>query len=126
MKELITNLDYQELISVVWTVIILPILTYVGKELNAWAKSKKIDKYTNILKDNVLEAVKDVQSTYVEQIKGTEAWTEETKAEALKLAKDKAIYALTDSAYKALKVANQDLEEYIETLIEAKLYDLKK
>ena len=126
MKELLTSLDYQELISVIWTVIILPIITYVGTLINEWAKNKKIDKYTNILKDSILEVVKDVQSTYVEQIKGTEAWTEETKAEALELAKNKVIYALTDSAYKSLKVANQDLEKYIETLIEAKLYDLKK
>lgn len=126
MKEFIMNLDYQELISAIWTVVILPILTYVGTQFNAWAKAKKIDKYTDILKSNIVEVVKDVQSTYVDQIKGTEAWTDETKAEALKLAKDKVIYALTDSAYKVLKTANQDIEEYIETLIEAKLYDLKK
>lgn len=126
MKELLINLDYQELISVIWTVVILPILTYIGTQFSAWAKAKKIDKYTDILKNNIVEVVKDVQSTYVEQIKGTEAWTDEAKAEALKLAKDKVIYALTDSAYKTLKTANQDIEEYIGTLIEAKLYDLKK
>jgi hypothetical protein len=126
MKELLTNLEYQEIISVVWTVIILPILTYVGTQINAWAKAKKLDKYTNILKENITIAVKDVYTTYVDELKGTEAWTEETKAQALQMAKDKAIYALTDSAYRTLKLANEDFEEYLTTLIEAKLYDLKK
>lgn len=126
MKDLLTNLEYQEVISVVWTVIILPILTYVGAQINAWAKSKKLDKYTDMLKDNITIAVKDVYTTYVDEIKGTEAWTDETKEAALQMAKDKVIYALTDSAYKALKLANEDFEEYLTTLIEAKLYDLKK
>lgn len=126
MKDLLTNLEYKEVISVVWTVIILPILTYVGTQINAWAKSKKLDKYTDMLKDSITSAVKDVYTTYVDEIKGTEAWTDETKEAALQMAKDKAIYALTDSAYKALKLANEDFEEYLTTLIEAKLYDLKR
>jgi hypothetical protein len=126
MKDLLINLEYQEVISVVWTVIILPILTYVGTQISAWAKAKKLDKYTNILKENITIAVKDVYTTYVDELKGTEAWTEETKAQALQMAKDKAIYALTDSAYRTLKLANEDFEEYLTTLVEAKLYDLKK
>lgn len=126
MKELLTSLDYQELITTIWTVIILPILTYAGKQLNDWLKAKKLDKYTNILKENVEIAIKDVQANFVDELKGTEDWTDETKAAALQMAKDKIIYALTDSAYKALKTANEDFEEYLTTLIEAKLYDLKK
>lgn len=126
MKEVLTNLDYQEVIITIWSVIILPIVTYAGTQLNAWLKAKKLDKYTNILKDNVTSAVKDVYTTFVEQIKGTEEWTDETKEAALQMAKDKVIYALSDSAYKALKLANEDFEEYLTTLIEAKLYDLKK
>ena len=126
MKEVLTNLDYQEVIITIWSVIVLPIVTYAGTQLNAWLKAKKLDKYTNILKDNIASAVKDVYATYVEQIKGTEEWTDETKEAALQMAKDKTIYALSDSAYKALKLANEDFEEYLTTLIEAKLYDLKK
>lgn len=126
MKEILTNLDYQEVIVTIWTVIILPILTYAGTQLNEWLKTKKLDKYANILKENVETAIKDVQANFVDELKGTEAWTNETKAEALQMAKDKAIYALTNSAYEALKMANGDFDEYLTTLIEAKLYDLKK
>lgn len=126
MKEILTNLDYQEVIVTIWTVIILPILTYAGTQLNEWLKTKKLDKYANILKENVETAIKDVQANFVDELKGTEAWTNETKAEALQMAKDKAIYALTNSAYEALKMANGDFDDHLTTLIEAKLYDLKK
>lgn len=126
MKELLTNLDYQQVIAAIWTVIILPILTKLGTELNSYLKAKKLDKYYTILKDNIGDAVKDVQATFVDEIKGTTEWTPETKAEALQMAKNKAIYALSTSAYEALKTANADFEDYLTTLIEAKLYDLKK
>jgi hypothetical protein len=126
MKEVLTNLDYQEVIITVWTVIILPILTYAGTQINDWLKAKKLDKYTNILKENVEIAIKDVQANFVDELKGTEKWTDESKELALQMAKDKAIYTLTNSAYEALKMANGDFDEYLTTLIEAKLYDLKK
>jgi hypothetical protein len=126
MKEILTNLDYQEVIVTIWTVIILPILTYAGTQLNEWLKTKKLDKYANILKENVEIAIKDVQATFVDELKGTEKWTDESKELALQMAKDKAIYTLTNSAYEALKMANGDFDEYLTTLIEAKLYDLKK
>ena len=125
MKEILTNLDYQEVIVTIWTVIILPILTYAGTQINDWLKAKKLDKYTNILKENGEIAIKDVQATYVDDLKGTEQWTAESKTKALELAKNKVIYALTDSAYKALKIANTDFEEYLEGLIECTIYDLK-
>ena len=67
-----------------------------------------------------------MQANFVAELKGTEQWTDETKAMALQMAKDKAIYALSTSAYEALKVANSDFQEYLTVLIEAKLYDLKK
>lgn len=126
MKELLTTLDYQEVIVTIWTVILLPIFRYLGKQLNEYLKAKKLDKYYTILKDNIGNAVKDVQANFVAELKGTEEWTDETKAKALQMAKDKAIYALSNSAYEALKMANGDFEDYLTTLIEAKLYDLKK
>lgn len=126
MKEVLLSLDYQELIAALWTVIILPILTYAGTQLNDWLKAKKLDKYTNILKENVEIAIKDVQANFVDELKGTEKWTDESKELALQMAKDKAIYALSDSIYKALLLANADFEDYLTTLVESKLYDLKK
>lgn len=119
-------LNYEQIIITIWTVVILPVITYAWNQLNEYAKTKKLDKYTELLKNGIEDAVKDVQSTFVEKIKNTKEWNEDTKKEALELAKSKAIYALSDSAYKLLKMANEDFDQYLTTLIESKLYDLRK
>ena len=42
------------------------------------------------------------------------------------LAKTKTIYALTTSIYQSLKAANSDFDEYLDSLIETAIYDLKR
>ena len=84
-----------------------------------------IEKYTDILYQNVVDAVKDVYETTVKDIKGTDEWTDEKKNEVKEVAKTKAINALTTSAYQILKSANEDFEEYLDGLIGTALYDLK-
>lgn len=125
MKELLQQLDWAQVIYTLWTVILLPVLTYIGAQLNAYAKAKRIDKYTDILYRNVVDAVKEVHETVVKDIKGTDAWDEEKQREVKELAKTKALHALTTSAYQALKAANDDFEEYLDGLIGTALYDLK-
>ena len=126
MNELLRGLDWNQVIYTVWTVVLLPILTYIGPELNAYAKAKRIDKYSNILYQNVLDAVKDVYETVVKDIKGdAEIWTLEKQEEVKELAKSKAIAALTTSAYQSLKAANEDFDDYLDSLIGTALYDVK-
>lgn len=125
MKELLSSLDWNEVLTTIWTVILLPILTFIGSEINKYAKAKKIDKYTDILQKNVENAVKDVYQTVVKDIKGTDGWTEEKKQEVKEIAKQKAIYALSTSAYECLKQANTDFDEYLDGLIESSIYDMK-
>ena len=43
----------------------------------------------------------------------------------VRITKDKIIFALSSSAYDCLKAANMDFEEYLDSLIESVLYDLK-
>ena len=45
--------------------------------------------------------------------------------EVKEIAKQKAIQALNQSVYKCLKEANSDFEDYLSSLIETSLYDLK-
>lgn len=126
MNEVLKGIDWPQVISTLWTVVLLPILTYLGTQVNAYAKAKKIDKYTNILYQNVVDAVKDVYQAYVENLKGTVNWDDETKESMKELAKTKTIYALTTSIYQALKAANSDFDEYLDSLIETAIYDLKR
>ena len=125
MKEVLQNIDYTQVIYTLWTVVLLPIITYIGTQIGNYAKAKRIDKYTDILYQNVVDAVKDVYETTVKDIKGTDEWTDEKKNEVKEIAKTKTINALTTSAYQILKSANEDFEEYLDGLIGTALYDLK-
>ena len=125
MSEIIKSLDWNELLVTIWTVILLPIITYAGNELRKWAKTKKWDKYTDILEKNDNNAVKDVYETIVKDIKGTDDWTQEKQNEVKEIAKQKAINALTTSVYECLKSANTDFEDYLDSLIGTALFDLK-
>lgn len=126
MNEVLHGIDWNQVIATLWTVVLLPLFTYIGTQVNNYVKSKQIDKYTDILYKNVVNAVKDVYETCVKGIKGTELWTEDKQNEVKEIAKSKAIFALTTSAYQVLKTANQDFEEYLDNLVESVLYDLKR
>ena len=121
MENILQNIDWISLISAIWTIILVPI----GKQIYDWLKSKKLDKYADILYEEVVKSVKSVYETTVKNIKGTEEWTEDKMEEVKEIAKDKAIQALSSIVYKTLKEANSDFEEYLDTLIDTVLYDLK-
>ena len=125
MSEILANIDWSEVVMTLWTLILLPLLTYIGNEIRKWAQSKKIDKYTDILEKNIVNAVKDVYETIVKDIKGTEDWTDEKKAEVHEIAKQKALNALSNSAYECLKAANSDFDGYLDSLINSSLFDIK-
>lgn len=126
MKEVISNIDWNQVISTLWTVVLLPMITYIGVQINDYAKAKKIDKYIDILYRNVSDAVRDVYETVVKDIKGSSEWTEEKQEEVRELAKAKVISALTTSMYQSLKTATGDFDEYLDSLIGTALYEMKE
>ena len=121
MKEVFQNINWLELLSAIWTIILVPILT----KLYSYLKDKKLDKYANILYAEVKKAVKSIYETEVKDIKGTEDWTPEKQTEVKTVAKEKAIQALNTIVYKSLKEANSDFEDYLDSLIGTALYDVK-
>lgn len=125
MQEIIQNIDWMQVLAVIWTVIIVPILTYAKKEFDEWVKSKDLNKYSTMLIDAVDSSVKETYETIVKEIKKTDEWTDERKQEVLEHAKTKIKVALTTEGYSFLDTVYEDLELWITTLIEAKLYDLK-
>lgn len=126
MGEVLKGIDWNQVIFTIWTVVLLPVITYIGTEINEYAKAKRIDKYTNILYRNVSDAVKDVYETIVKDIKGNpDLWTAEKQNEVKELAKTKAIAALTTSVYQTLRAANEDFDDYLDSLIGTALYDMK-
>lgn len=126
MSEAFKDIDWAQMIYAIWTVVLLPIITYAGTQIGNYAKAKRIDKYTDILYQNVLDAVKDVYETIVKDIKwNSDLWTPEKQNQVKEIAKTKAINALTNSAYQILKAANEDFDEYLDGMIGTALYDLK-
>lgn len=121
MKEVFQNINWLELLSAIWTIVLVPILT----KLYSYLKDKKLDKYADILYVEVKKAVKSVYETEVKDIKGTADWTPEKQAEVKAVAKEKAIQALNTIVYKSLKEANSDFEDYLDSLIGTALYDVK-
>lgn len=121
MKEIFQNINWLELLSAIWTIVLVPILT----KLYSYLKDKKLDKYADILYAEVKKAVKSVYETEVKDIKGTADWTPEKQAEVKAVAKEKAIQALNTIVYKSLKEANSDFDGYLDSLIGTALYDVK-
>lgn len=121
MKEVFQNINWLELLSAIWTIVLVPILT----KLYSYLKDKKLDKYADILYVEVKKTVKSVYETEVKDIKGTADWTPEKQAEVKAVAKEKAIQALNTIVYKSLKEANSDFDDYLDSLIGTALYDVK-
>lgn len=121
MEILLQNVDWMTLLSAIWTIVLVPI----GKQIYEYLKTKKLDEYGVILYEEVVKAVKAINQSIVDDIKGKEDWTDEKKTEIKELAKDKAIQALSSIAYRTLKEANEDFEEYLDSLVETALWDVK-
>lgn len=121
MENILQNIDWIELFTAVWTIILVPI----GKQIYEWLKSKRLDKYASILYEEVTKAVKSVYETTVKDIKGTSKWNEAKQQEVKELAKTKAVQALSNIVYKTLKETTADFDSYLDSLIGTVLYDIK-
>ena len=125
MKDVLSSLDWTTILGVIWTAIILPVGTKILTSVNKWLEARKLDKYGQILYEEVKKAVKSVYESVVKDIKGTDDWTEEKMAEVRELAKIKILQALPMIIYKTLNEANSDFYDYLDSLIDTALYDEK-
>ena len=125
MKDILSSLDWATILGVIWTAIILPIGTKILTSVNRWLEARKLDKYGQILYEEVKKAVKAVYESVVKDIKGTDEWTEDKMNEVRELAKTKILQALPTIVYKVLSEANEDFGDYLDSLIDTALYDAK-
>lgn len=125
MKDILSSLDWTTILGVIWTAIILPVGTKILTSVNRWLEARKLDKYGQILYDEVKKAVKAVYESVVKDIKGTDEWTEDKMNEVRELAKTKILQALPTIVYKVLSEANDDFGDYLDSLIDTALYDAK-
>lgn len=125
MKDILNSLDWATILGVIWTAIILPIGTKILTSVNRWLEARKLDKYGQILYEEVKKAVKAVYESVVKDIKGTDEWTEDKMNEVRELAKTKILQALPTIVYKVLSEANDDFGDYLDSLIDTALYEAK-
>ncbi len=75
--------------------------------------------------DVVASVVKATYQTYVQAIKGTDAWTAEAQKNALQQAAEAAQKQLSEEAKEYIQANFGDVGAWIQNQIEATLYDLK-
>lgn len=125
MENILKSIDWLPLLRVLWTAVLLPLLTLIWKQLYEWTRARKLDKYADIAYHSILSAVKDVYETSVKDIKGTGDWTKEKQDEVHQIAREKALQALADTVSKTLNAANSDFDQWFNSLVGTALYDLK-
>lgn len=125
-----------ELISMIFRVVILPLLTvltgYAVKWINAKAKELKATtddvyahKYISMLQDTIVKAVIAVNQTYVDALKQQGSFDKAAQEEAFKRVYETVLLSLNEEAYEYLINIFGDLQTYITTQIEAAVKEHK-
>lgn len=124
MNEIILNI-----ISVVVTAVILPLISYAGARLIAWLNAKIKDENAKqqltVATDIVMNAVRSVFQTYVETLKKNGKFDKDSQKVALIKAKDDALAQMSDEIKDYITKNYGDLETWITTQIESTINILK-
>lgn len=124
MNEIILNI-----ISVVVTAIILPLISYAGARLITWLNTKIKDENAKqqltVATDIVTNAVRSVFQTYVESLKKNGTFDKESQKVALIKAKNDALAQMTDEIKEYITKNYGNLETWIITQIESTINILK-
>ena len=124
MNDILLNI-----LSVVVTSIILPLITYAGTRLIAYLNSKIKDENYKILlttaTDIVVNAVRSVFQTYVESLKASGNFDSEAQLIALKKAKDIALEQMTDEVKKFISKNYGSVDAWLTTTIESTINLIK-
>ena len=124
MNETIINI-----ISVVVTSIVLPLISIAGAKLIQFINSKiKNNKAADLLTTAttiVINAVRSVFQTYVEALKKEGSFNKDAQIIALNKAKDIALTQMTDEVKNYLVTTYGSLDSWLDTNIEATINILK-
>lgn len=124
MNEILINI-----ISVVVTAVILPLISYAGARLIAWLNAKIKDENAKqqltVATDIVTNAVRSVFQTYVETLKKNGTFDKDSQKVALIKAKDDALAQMSDEIKDYITKNYGNLETWIITQIESTINILK-
>ena len=124
MNEILFNI-----LSVVTTAVILPLISFAGTKLIAWLNAKIKDENAKIqltvATTIVTNAVRSVFQTYVEALKNNGTFDAESQKIALEKAKDEALAQMTDDIKEFITDTYGSLENWLTTQIESTINILK-
>lgn len=117
------------IIGVVVTSILLPLISFLGVKLTQWLSSKiKDDKAKSIVENAVnivTNAVRATFQTYVEALKKAGTFDMESQIKALSLAKDIALKQLSSESVEYLSKEYGNIDNWLTTEIESAINKLK-
>lgn len=130
-------MHYVEILTQVFEVCIVPILgllttfvvLYIKNKINALKATTNNDlaqKYLTMLERTVENCVLATNQTYVEALKGKNAFDATAQKMALEITYNAVMGTLTEEAKKYLAEATDDLPQFVTELIEAKVNSSKK
>lgn len=123
-------MDWKEFVFNLLGLILASLMAWVLAKVKTLIDSKvnddKAREFLMSATSIISSTVKMTYQTYVEEIKGTDAWTAEAQRNALQKAANAARLQMTEELKAYITTHYGDLEMWIETQIEAELYDLKK
>lgn len=116
------NEAIQVLLPVAALALATTITFYVGKLIKAGqdkSENEKVDKYLGMLNTTITNAVLATTQTYVDALKGQNAFDKEAQQKAFDMTYDAVMEVLTEEAKKYLAEAVGDLRLYVTNQIEA-------
>lgn len=124
MNEIIINV-----ISVLVTSIVLPLITFLGIKLTSWLNTKIKDEKSRTLLTGITEIVtRNVASTFqtfVESLKKENKFDEKSQSNALRYTKEQILKELSDEAIEYISDNFKDVNSCLTTQIESTIYNLK-
>lgn len=129
MEDIIMNEIIQNIISVVVTAVILPLISYAGTRLISYLDSKiKNEKAKDLLTKTttvVTNAVRAVFQTYVDSLKQSGEVGKEAQIETLNQTKNIALTQLSEDVKEYIKSKFGDINTWLKTQIEATINLIK-
>lgn len=125
MNEMLINI-----MSVIVTVVVLPLLTICGTSFITWLKSKiKNEEALNHITtatEIIINSVKTVLQTYVDSLKKSGTFDEKAQIEAFTIARDLTLSQMTDGTKNYINETYGDLDNWLKIQIESCINTLKK
>ncbi len=124
MNDILLNI-----LSVVVTAVVVPLISYLGVKLSQWLSTKIKDEKARVLLTNainvVTDAVRATFQTYVEALKKSGTFDKDAQIKAFTLAKDTALKQLSDESVKFISSNYGDIDNWLTTQIESAINQLK-